>query len=61
MATKNVRSIVVGSKLWGRLKSLGVDEERSMSDLVREALRDFLRKKEVETVGTYDPVSDSIK
>lgn len=57
-ASKNIRSIVVGPETWARLKNLAAKEERSMSELLREALLDIFKKREP---GAYDPATDSFK
>lgn len=55
MASKNIRSIVVGPETWKRLAELSKKEERSRSELIREALLDLFKKREP---GVYDPKSD---
>ncbi len=55
----NVRSIVVGNKTWEKLRALGKEEERSMSELIREALLDLFDKRIKPVKREYDPTSDS--
>lgn len=58
MANKNIRSVVVGPKTWTKLKDLGKKEERSMSELVREAILDLFDKRTRPKGVKYDPVAD---
>jgi len=61
MPTNHRRNIVVGSKTWGQLKSLAKKEERSMSDIIREALLELFKRREVGLAREiqYDPKIDS--
>jgi len=56
MRTK-VRSIVFADEMWENLRSLSKRENRSMSDLLREAINDLFAKRRT---GTYDPVTDRL-
>lgn len=53
MAYEKRRNIVVGNTMWNKLKELAKSEERSVSDLIREAVADLLRKR-----SSYDAVKD---
>ena len=55
MARKVVRSVAVGDQIWERLRELANKEDRSMSDLIREAINDLLEKRQGRN---YDPVMD---
>lgn len=56
---KNRRNIVIGQKIWDKLRETAEQEERSMSEIIREALHDFFMKREKEkTVSGYDPIKD---
>ena len=58
MANNNIRSVVVGPKTWSKLKTLGKKEERSMSELIREAILDLFDKRTRPKTVNYDPVAD---
>jgi len=58
MANNNIRSVVVGPKTWSKLKALGKKEERSMSELIREAILDLFDKRTRPKTVNYDPVAD---
>lgn len=55
------RNIVVGNKTWDRLRELGAKEERSLSELVREALQDLFHKRDKSIRREYNPISDRIE
>jgi len=56
------RNIVVGPKTWAKLKSLARKEERSMSDIIREAIMElFKRRMKQNPAGEYDPVTDNYR
>ena len=57
-ASKNMRSIIVGPETWARLRKLAKEEERSLSELTREALLDLFKKREP---AEYDPKTDSYR
>ena len=52
------RSVVIGNKLWGKLKELAKEEERAVSDLLREAAIKLLESREKGEKG-YDPVTET--
>ncbi len=52
------RSVVIGNKLWSRLKALAENEERAVSDLLREAAVKLLESRERGEKG-YDPVTET--
>ncbi len=56
------RNIVVGPKTWAKLKSLARKEERSMSDIIREALMElFKRRMKQNPAEEYDPITDNYR
>lgn len=57
--SSNRRSIVVKERTWQRLKKLGEEEERSVSELIREAIRDLFAKKGKPKSSRYNPVTDT--
>lgn len=61
MATIHRRNIVVGPKTWEKLRALAREEERSMSDIIREALLELFKRREVGIARgvQYDPVTDN--
>lgn len=63
MSSSHRRSIVMGPKTWEQLKLWAAKEERSISDLIREAVADLLRKKDVKLRAglQYDPVTDTLR
>jgi Arc/MetJ-type ribon-helix-helix transcriptional regulator len=55
MANTKARSVVIKDQMWDTLRSLSAGENRSMSDLLREALNDLFAKRQGRN---YDPVAD---
>ena len=55
MALDNRRAVIVKDGLWNRLRIISTNEERSMSDLIRESINDLLEKRQGRN---YDPVAD---
>jgi hypothetical protein len=55
------RSIVVGDKTWEALRAQAKEEERSMGDLIREAILELLDRRAhgVARGPQYDPIGDS--
>ena len=60
MASHNRRNIVIGNNTWHKLRTLGKTEERSMSDLIREAIADLFDKRVKPDKIEYDPESDRL-
>ncbi len=63
MPSANRRNVVIGPKTWNKLKSLARKEERSMSDILREALSELLKKRAIQKSSTeeYNPITDNYK
>lgn len=61
MATIYRRNIVVGPKTWERLRALAKKEERSMSDILREAAITLLDQRDAGVTGGYDVKTDTFK
>ena len=61
MAKANRRQIVLGDIFWERLQRMKREEQRSISELIREALLDLFAKRNQQNATVYDPVSDSFK
>ena len=60
MPSANRRNVVIGPKTWNQVKSLAKKEERSISDLIREALLELLKKRATTKPATdYNPITDS--
>ena len=55
MALDNRRAVIVKDGLWHRLRIISTNEDRSMSDLIREAINDLFAKRQGRN---YDPVAD---
>jgi Arc/MetJ-type ribon-helix-helix transcriptional regulator len=55
MANTKARSVVIKDQMWDTLRSLSARENRSMSDLLREALNDLFSKRQSKD---YDPITD---
>lgn len=55
MANTKARSMIIKDQMWENLRSLSAKENRSMSDLLREALNDLFSKRRSKD---YDPVTD---
>lgn len=51
------KNIMIGRSMWETLKVLAHQEESSVSELIREAIRDLLAKRAQNPVK-YDPVTD---
>jgi len=47
--------MIIKDQMWENLRSLSAKENRSMSDLLREALNDLFSKRRSKD---YDPVTD---
>ncbi len=54
----NRRNIVIKTKTWEKLRGVSRDEERSMSDIIRQALNEFFTRHEQNKKGIYDPIKD---
>ena len=54
------RSIIIGDQMWDKIGKLARKEDRSRSELVREALIDLMARRERKPSGNYDPVNDQI-
>jgi len=57
------RCIIIGPKTWKALQELALEEERSVSDLIREAVTALVKRKNKRTGEplNYDPVKDRYK
>lgn len=51
------KNIMIGENAWRELKVLSKQEETSVSELIREAVRDLFAKRAQNPVK-YDPVTD---
>ena len=58
--SNNRRNIVIKTKTWEKLRRISTSEERSMSDIIRQALHEFFTRREQNKVGVYDPAKDKI-
>lgn len=56
----NRRNVVIKTKTWEKLRGVSEEEERSMSDVIRQALHEFFMRREQNNRGIYDPVKDKI-
>lgn len=61
MAKANRRQVVLGDLFWEKLQKMKREEQRSISELVREALIDLFEKRSRQNRTTYDPVADTFK
>jgi len=54
------RCVIIGPKTWEALQELAIEEERSVSDLIREAVTVLIKRKNKRTGSPveYDPVKD---
>jgi predicted CopG family antitoxin len=61
MPTVYRRNIVMGPKTWEKLRALGKEEERSISDLIREAVLELLKRRAsgISAGEQYDPITDN--
>lgn len=57
------RSVAMTDRVWNQLRALAYAEERPMSSLIREALRDLFEKRagKKTTRMEYDPKTDTYK
>jgi len=57
------RCIIIGPKTWKALQELAIEEERSVSDLIREAVTVLVKRKNKRAGSPveYDPVKDRYK
>ncbi len=60
MACKKRRNVMFGDKMYDKLRRIGHDEDRSISELLREAVSDWLNKKGHPLSKGYDPVDDKM-
>jgi len=57
------RCVIIGPKTWKALQELAIEEERSVSDLIREAVTVLIKRKNKRASEpvNYDPVKDRYK
>lgn len=59
MPTANRRNIVMGKKTWERLRAVAKHEERSISDIIREAVIKLLDQRDANPEArTYNARTD---
>ena len=60
MPARERHNIVIGSKTWSELKALAEKEEKSASELIREAVLMLFeqRRRKGQMVENYDPATD---
>ena len=56
----NRRNVVIKTKTWEKLRAVSGEEERSMSDIIRQALHEFFMRRDQNKKGIYDPIKDRI-
>lgn len=61
MASANRRQVVLGDIFWSKLQEMKKQEQRSISELVREALIDLFEKRKKQQATAYDPVTDKFE
>jgi len=60
MPTVHRRNVVIGPKTWDSLKEIAEKEERSISDILREAAIELINRRKTEPAGkTYNARVDT--
>jgi len=57
---KNRRQVVLGDRYWNNLREMSVIEQRSISEILREAITDLFDKRRKNTLTGYDPITDTL-
>ena len=57
---KNRRQVVLGDRYWNSLREMSVIEQRSISEILREAITDLFEKRKQNVLTGYDPITDTL-